>query len=424
MDETKQGVTKRGGGWHPLRVYAWLLAGLWTASLLPMLTAAGRRWVQPSLWMEPPFFDFGCYYERIRMLHHAAFWTAPGPTWNYPAPSIFVYQLFYAFNRNDGGAHPVRFGFIAYLVFVATVLVVAIGLLSRAMARRGMSRAAATAWCWVGLVLCAPVLFGMERGNVEFFLDAGVALGIWAYGRQRWWLAASLIGVFGSGKLYPLLLLVLLLPVRRWAQFCYGLVVAGVATGFASWWIGPAPMVGAKAHGVVTGIENWILEYSLLASPHAGFDHSIFGLMKRLDHEHPEQFGTLAVAYAVVAAVGMTALFFGRIWRMPRPNQLLMVCVAAVLLPPTSFEYTLMLLLPVWAWLALLSVRADAVTRRGLVVGMTAFALLFAPEAFLAWHGDLWAGQMKTLALLVLLGLSAMVPFSEWASEGTGRRGR
>jgi hypothetical protein len=377
-----------------------------------MLTAAGRRWVQLSLWPVPPFFDFGCYYIRIKLLHHPEFWTAPGPTWNYPAPSIFVYQLFYAFNRGDGREHPVRFGFIAYLVFMAMVLALATILLTRAMARRGMDKRAAAIWVGSGLAMCSPIFLCMERGNIEFFLDAGVALGIWAYARQRWWLAASMIGVFGSGKLYPLLFLALLLPVRRWAQFGYGLAVAGAMTAFASRWIGPAPMVAGKAHGVMLGIENWILEYSLQAS-RSGYDHSLFGLLKRLDQAHPEHFAGLAMGYAAVAAVGMTALFFGRVRRMPRPNQLFLVSVAAVLLPPTSFEYTLMLMMPLWAWFGLLTLEGR---RRGMAVAMAGFAVLFAPEAFLTWHGELLEGALKALVLLGLLGLAVSVPFSEDAA--------
>jgi hypothetical protein len=115
----------------------------------------------------------------------------------------------------------------------------------------------------------------------------------------------------------------------------------------------------------------------------------------------------------------MLLLFFGPLWKLPRVNQLLAVSVAAVLLPPTSFDYTLMLLVPVWAWIALLT--ADSPrgakpsgqsTHRALLVTMAMFALLFAPETFATWHGTFFAGQLKMFGLLALLAIAALEPLA------------
>ena len=399
-----------------LRLYAGLIAGLWSISALPLLLRSRHLWPTTPLWLPPPFFDFGCYYYKIKLLHHPGFWTAVGPSWDYPAPGVFVYKLFYAFNRGDAAEHQVHFGFIAYLIFAAAALLAAGVGLGRAMHRRCVPWIETAAFLSVSLLLCWPIYFSLQRGNIEFFLDAGIALGVWAYVRRQWWVFAVLLGIFGSGKLYPLLLLSLLLPLRRWKEFALGLGTAGAVTFFSARWIGPAPAIDHKAHAVVDGLLDWVRANSLTVDLHlSGFDHSIFGAMKLINQGHPQQFALWAIGYVLVGSIGMLLLFFGRMWSLPRPNQLLLVVLAALLLPPTSFDYTMLLLLPAWAWMVLIALQpaANRGTRRAILAVMVVLALLFAPETFAVWRGVFFAGQVKLICLLALLGIAATIPFDE-----------
>jgi hypothetical protein len=399
-----------------LRVYLGVIVGCWGLSVLPLVVRGRRLWSASTLWFQAAFADF--YSERIPFVHRPQFWTADGPTWNYPAPSVFVFQFFYQFNHRPVGPHFIHYGFMAYAIFAGIALALAGVVLARGMAARGVGMGQAALFATIGLGLCWPVYFGMERGNIELFLDAGVVLGLAAWVRRRWWLAALLLGVFGTGKIYPLLFLALLLPVRRWKEFVGGIAVAAGLNVFATWWIGApsAALAQRQARGVAGGVTDWVTRYSLTYEERlAEVDHSLFGLLKRVDQGHPRHFVALAAGYALVGGVGMLLLFFGRAWKMPRLNQMLVVSLAAVLLPPTSFDYTLMILLPAWGWMVWLVVSGspDRRVRRGLSIGMLCLALLFAPETFLVWHGALYAAQMKTLVLLVLLGLAAAVPFAD-----------
>jgi hypothetical protein len=400
---------------RPLFLYAFLILFFWLLSVLPLIIRSTHLWSAATLWIVPPFYDFGCYYQQLRYLHTPQFWTYTSTSWDYPAPCILVYQLFYAFNRGTGGPHPVFFGFLAYLIFVAGVLAIAGIALGRAVHRRGIAWPSIAPFLGISLLLCWPLFFGMERGNIEFFLDAGIALGIYAYIERKWWLAAIILGLFGAGKLYPLLFLSLFLPARRWKEFAAGLCTAIAITAFSSHWIGPAPPNSQQPVGVTHVLLNWIHANALNIDLRTiGYDHSIFGTIKEIGHNHPEWFAPMAIAYACIGSVLMLVLFFTKLWKMPRPNQLLAVTIAALLLPPTSFDYTLDLLLPAWAWIMLETTKTPVSlsNRKAHLLLFAGFAFLFAPEAFLTWHGLLISGQFKMccLVLMFLFALTVSLP--------------
>lgn len=146
-----------------------------------------------------------------------------------------------------------------------------------------------------------------------------------------------------------------------------------------------------------------------------GYDHSVFGIFKVLFVSHQASYAVLLHRYLLTVAVIMTALFFWRIVRLPRPNQVLAIIVATVMLPPTSFDYTLQSLYIPWALLALLCVAARSRSERipGMMPTMICFGLLLGPETFLQWHGVIFAGQLKALVLIALTAISLLYPFPE-----------
>jgi hypothetical protein len=405
-----------------MAVYVWTVAGLWALSALPLVVRSAKLWSAGPLWYVPPFYDFGCFYDRIRLVHQPAFWTSMvGPVWDYPAPDVFVYELFYHFNRGNGGEHRVFFGFLAYLIFSGAVLLFAGVMLVRGLRRRGIGWTRALMFPAVLLLLCWPIYFGLQRGNIEFFLDAGVAAGLWAYVRRRWWLAAVLIGAFGTGKLYPLLLLGLLIPAKRWTELVFGVATAAGVTVAATWWIGAAPAGVKHSKGIWHGLQSWVMSNSMVFDGYRnGFDHSLFGVLKLMCAGHAQWLMPLALMYAAVGAVGMLVLFFGRTWKMPRANQMLLVSIGAVLLPPSSFDYTLVLLVPIFVWVMLLS--AEDACERGRCWVVVLFAMLFAPETFATWSGVFFAGQLKMVGLLVLLAMAVCFPLRERDGVLTGAR--
>ena len=326
----------------------------------------------------------------------------------YPAAALMVYQFFYLF------PHPL-------LVFMATgvcMFVVAAYLLARAMVRRGVEPRSAYFFTGAALVCSYPILFVMDQGNIEVYLWLVIALGVWAYMRGGWMLAASLFGVAASMKFYPAVYLGLLLAKKRYKAFFFGILVAVLATILSLWILGPS--IRLAYLGVTQRLQSFGTTYVTTTQPGGiGFDHSLFSLVKAtLPNQNYQKYAGLYLPFA--AALGF-AVYFWRIWRVPRINQVLALTIAAVVLPPFSIEYTLIHLYIPWALLVLYAVdlaRSPGTSQRirGLGFCFVCFGFLMTPESYFIVDGIRYSGQLKALVLVALLVATLRCPFPDEAT--------
>src|SRR5439155_2943246 len=87
-------------------------------------------------------------------------------------------------------------------------------------------------------LLCStPLFYAMERGNYDLLVLLLVLPAVWALRSQAWWrngLAGSCLALAAWIKIYPAILLLGLLPLRRLRAFwCGGLVALGL--GVLQW---------------------------------------------------------------------------------------------------------------------------------------------------------------------------------------------
>ncbi len=166
----------------------------------------------PYVWpLAPPgasFYDFTIYLGRFRNLHHPEFFSAPGYPFTYFAPGVLLYGTFYAFGHVGG--------LLVYMGTTLTALVVAFVVMRRSMLKYRLSPLGVTVFLLIAITTSYPISFAIERGNLEVILAIGMALGTWAYWRGETWTAAIIWGLFGSVKLYPLLLLAVFLSFRQY----------------------------------------------------------------------------------------------------------------------------------------------------------------------------------------------------------------
>jgi hypothetical protein len=149
-----------------------------------------------------------------------------------------------------------------------------------------------------------------------------------------------------------------------------------------------------------------------------GFDHSLFAVPKAmllLAHQGtlpgPETLAKMLTIYLVgMAAVG-AILYWVAIRRLPLINQVICLTVATIMLPPVSYDYTLLHLYVPWAMLVLLAAENPGHEVRSLMAAMVCFAILFAPETELILHGRSYGGQVKAVALVLLFGIALLRRF-------------
>jgi len=277
---------------------------------------------------------------------------------------------------------------------------------------------------WALLIATAlmswPILFAIHAGNIEAILWIGIAIATWAYYRRMWWAAAILIGIIGAFKIYPMLLLGLFLQPRKFREMAISLLTFAAITVAGLAYIGPTILTAY--HNVAKGVQSFTdlgFYPGEIDRDYLTLEHSVVSLIRICTSSHPKLMLAIFHHYMPVAALLTTIFFFTRIWKMPRLNQLFFIILAAVMLPPKSYDYTLQMLYIPWAWLALLCV--DAAARRTKIPGMTqvmiCLALVLSPEFFLRIGGYFSFGQFKTVILLALLWLIARYRFDDLPAQ-------
>ena len=366
-------------------------------------------------WPSYPGFDFVVYTLRFPYLHTPTFFTLPVFPWFYPAPAILVLYPFY-----EIAAHTNRvFGFGVFGLTVVALDLLVMRRAGIALERHGLAPAASRFFVWSTLLLNWPIYFGLERGNLESLLWLGVAAGVFCCIQRRYVAGALILGVFGAVKLYPLLFLALLLPSRRFKELALGVITAVLTTVAALWVLDPD--VGFAFRQVSAGVHRWTV-IDVETTGALCFDHSIFGLLRQSALTDPARALHALTPYIVVAGLIATALFLGRVLRLPRPNQVLFLACAAVSLPPVSYDYTLAILLIPFGWLVSLCQQhaRDGDDLRSWYPLFLLFAVAMAPLSFLHGHGATYfyfQGAVRAVCILGLMGFAVLIPVPEPAAE-------
>lgn len=405
-------ASDRRGLPHELRVFLTVTLVLTAISGVVVAVARFRGLGYPystPLYPGRAIYDFYAFFEAFRLLHSASFFTVPRYPFSYLPNGVPLYRFFYApgFVR----------GFLTYIAIILCAGLFALARLYRALRVRGISRAYALGFLAVVFLTSYPAAFCIQRGNLEFILVIFLTLGVWFYCRGDLLACAVLWGVAGSVKLYPLVLLGIFVSARQYRQFFASAGAAIGSTMASLFYIGPT--FRGAFNGIRSGLNAFLHLYALRYDPESmGYDHSLFGLLKVCVRPFGCPLEPLLGVYLVTLAAIMLFLYFARVRRLPFSNQLLFLTTASILLPPTSFDYTLLLLYA--PFVVLVFVAIDQASSE-LVPIFALFALLLTPTNFLFWHGVSGTGQIKATLLVVLLFLAAKRPFGGQDWPGTGR---
>ena len=340
--------------------------------------------------------------------------TVPYP---YPISSVYVYLLFNHLPR------PLA----AFLIFVLLSFFIATWQFSVRVKQLAPGHLPQIA-LWSTFLLGFPLLFLLDRANLEGLIWVLILLGIVAYTRNRMLASAILWSMAASMKIFPGLLFVLFVARRKYGMFVIAIVSTAVLSVLALAGVGPSVRQAAldSAKGAPFVINNYIL-----ARTDPQFDHSLFQAIKQVIHGYrytarndpaPDRpaFQRALRIYNILIPLGAVVLYWFRLRRMPLLNQFMAYLLLCVLLPYVSGDYTLVHVYLVWGAF-LLFLFSDVATARVKIPAAAIYtvlfscAVIFVPLTYLeishtAGHRFSFGGQVKTVFLLLVLGTVLKVP--------------
>src|SRR5260370_31073662 len=190
----------------------------------------------------------------------------------YPAPMMCGYVLF-----TRVFARPLN----AYLAFLAIFAVSGAAFLMLALSASKTNRLALAGVVSVSLVLSYPLLFLLERANMEGIVWVVSALGLAAFVARHHKTAGELFVLAASMKIYPAVLLVLLVARKRYKAAAISVVAIDVLTVIALRLLGPS--IPGEVEEVRAGLAHLSATHILAyLGTEIRYDHSLFPIVKHL----------------------------------------------------------------------------------------------------------------------------------------------
>jgi hypothetical protein len=401
-----------GKGGMPLpKILRWFWIGSVGGFALTLLVAyleyrAGMNRYRWSGFDTPYFRDLLQDAPTFRLLHTAAFFDpknlAPVA---YPPFGVVQLALLYS------SGHPVIF----FLVLAVSGLGFAIWGVSRALVESGIDSRIAAIFPLTLALVSFPVERLVVQGNIEIFLWIFGAAGTWAYLRDRDDVAAIFWGLAAASKLFPAVLLVLLLARRKFRAFAIGMLVFVAVSALSAMYLGPD--LATALNGSLQNVFGYQqLRAAELTTRELNANHSWFLLVKLTAAISGMSAVKLVKSYYVCGGLIFVAVFFGRLRKMPVANQLLGASVFMLTLPTISYFHTLVNLYAPLLVLFFVAIRADRAGVR--VAGLPTAILLFVPlfasfQLFTFPTVFLFCGLLQAILLLVLFIYSVQYPFAE-----------
>jgi hypothetical protein len=326
----------------------------------------------------------------------------------YPAPMMCGYVLFArVFPR------PLN----AYLAFLVISAVSGAACLIWALSDSRANRLRLAAVVVISLVLSYPLLFVLERANLEGIVWTVTALGLAAFVARHHKTAGVLFALAASMKIYPGVLVLLLVARKRYKEAVISMVAGVIFTVIALRVLGPS--IPAEFEEVRAGLEHLSVSHIMPYLPtEIRYDHSLFSVVKQLLHVRygrdtaalNSAIRAAALPYSLLVISGFVALYWFRVRKLPILNQVIALVILSITLPYMSLEYTLSHVYTAWALFVLfvaseVTSRPESISWPAAAVMLGGFAFVFAPGPF-----GRYAGILQTCALMVLLLMASTVP--------------
>jgi len=377
-----------------------------------------RHWGYPYNWPAVPisfiFGDFRFFVEKLDAFHTPAIFGPP--TLMYPAPLVVSYKIFCLFPESFIHSRSWTLSFRFALIMLMTSWFM-LANVRQALVRRGLSPKTATLFVLGVYVLSYPFWFLVHQGNMEFIVWCVITSGLWAAWTEKPWWAAAFFGIATSMKIFPFVFVGLLLGKKQYRQIVFSFAVAAATTVISLWLV--CPKIVYSYQQTTAAVAQFRPLYMLQLRPiESIYDHSLFCLIKRAlpVMPPPPVVARMLTGYLLMVGIIGVTLYFVRIRKLPLVNQIICLSVAAILLPPTSFDYTLIHLYVPFFLMVFVALDASRLglgnlPSRGQAIMFALFAIILSPQSEFITHGVGYGAQIKGAALLALWITALIVPF-------------
>ncbi len=355
------------------------------------------HWGYPWNWPLTPRYELGYdlngFIPKFRAFHSRAFFSIePQYAFAYPAGMAVLYWLVYR-------VPTLRWELLLCLIGLS--FAGAGVLMARTLVHRGLRLRDAALLCGGTLLLSYPIAFEAKQGNLEFFLWLLSVAGLVLLQRHKPYSAATCFCVAGVLKPYLLVFLGLQVARRQWKPLLLAVTLFPAGSLAALWLLCPDLRFAiTRLHEGVSLFQSRIILQ--VVAREIGFDHSLFALLKRL-WPGVVSLRPILPMYVVVTALAGVLLFFIRIRRLGFARQVLALSVCAILLPPVSYDYTLLYLYAPLALFALEAVQQNGAVERRQSLVLALLAVALAPLSELIRLGVGFGGQVRSVILVLLL---------------------
>jgi hypothetical protein len=251
-----------------------------------------------------------------------------------------------------------------------------------------------------------PLLFVLDRGNIEGLLFIFLALFIYFYKKEKFLLSIIALALAISMKLYPAVLLILLISDKRYKEaiWCF-LITVGVTVS----------SLFLMKGGIFFNLAEFMkdLKYFqgrylyLIGNQGTDYGHSLFNVFKGIDLYLPiikdvNAFISLysILAFAVFVLLALYIIFIEKkLWKKTT-----LLVFSMMLLPQMSYDYTL---IDIYIPLMLFITSDEKISRSNLIISVL-FALLIIPKNYmlLVMSYDLHLSVYLTpLIMLFIMGI-------------------
>ena len=320
------------------------------------------------------------------------------PSVYFPVSNLFFYLVYVG-----AGKHMT----LAMIIFAAVFLLVFLYLVTRSQVFSSYQKAILFLVCLISY----PMLFSLDRLNLELYVFLFVYLFVHFYAQKRMLPAVIFISLAISMKLYPAVFLVLFLKNRQFkAITSTALLTMAMTMGSLALFAGTMQSNVLLLWTVMNrfndflfsmnGLQHSVSMFGVFKIPLLAFCHFALGLNTGESHVFSNAFLRIPYLVFVVAYVSSIAWFIVRIERVFWKQVCLIVSII-LLLPHISGDYKLLFIL-----MAALLFLEGAMQEKNRLRYVALFALLLIPNGYFYLEDDVSIAVLINPLLILLLSIS------------------